>query len=211
MRLVPLLLLALLLPRPLPARQAIDPPLAVSVDPAGGMRPLLHVGPVLADDVFEQATRSGLPVRINLRVELWRDGFFDSLEGTRTATTVLYFQPLEESFVVRTRTGGGEPLRFPTFQAARAAVEGPYTMEIRPNRSGRYYYTAVLELETLSLSDLEELERWLRGELQPAVSGERSLPGAVGQGAKRLLVRILGLPARRYEARSEWFRFEPVS
>jgi len=210
-RFVPLLVLALLLPQPLEARQVIEAPLTVSVDPAGGLRPLLNVGPILADAVFEETTRSGLPVRMNLRVELWRDGFFDRLEGTRTLTAVLYFQPLEESFVVHTRSAESEPRHFPTFQAARTAIEGPYTMELRPNRRGRYYYTAVLELETLSLSDLEELERWLRGELQPAVSGDGSLTGAVGQGVKRFLVRVLGLPARRYEARSEWFRFDLVS
>ncbi|HEX7050775.1 MAG TPA: hypothetical protein VF188_11275, partial [Longimicrobiales bacterium] len=77
-----------------------------------------------------------------------------------------------------------------------------------PVRSGRYYYTATLELETLSLSDLEELERWLEGELEPAVSGEGSVPGALGQGMKRLLIRVLGLPARTFEARSEMFRIE---
>ena len=76
---------------------------------------------------------------------------------------------------------------------------------MRPRTPGRYYYTATLELETLSLSDLEELERWLQGELQPAVTGDRSIPGAVGQGAKRLMIRLLGLPARRLEGRSGKF------
>jgi hypothetical protein len=74
--------------------------------------------------------------------------------------------------------------------------------------SGRYYYTAVLQIETLSLSDLDELERWLQGELGPAVSGRRSLSDAVGEGAKRLLIRLLGLPTRRVEARSDRFRIE---
>jgi hypothetical protein len=63
-----------------------------------------------------------------------------------------------------------------------------------------------MEIETLSLSDLEELERWLQGELQPAVSGKRSVPGAVGQGAKRIMIRMLGLPTRRLEAKTEKFR-----
>ena len=92
--------------------------------------------------------------------------------------------------------------------AVRSAVEGSYTPALRPARQGRYYYTALLELETLTLSDLAELERWLKGELQPAVSGDGSVPSAVGQGVKRLLVRVLRLPARRFEARSGWFRVQ---
>jgi hypothetical protein len=75
-----------------------------------------------------------------------------------------------------------------------------------PRGSGQYYYTVTLQIETLSVSDLDELEHWLQGELQPAVSGQRSVPGAIGQGAKRLMLRILDLPERRYDARTGRFR-----
>jgi len=163
---------------------------------------------VLSDPALEEAARSGLPLRLRLRVELWRDGFFDSLEGGRSVTTVLVYEPLSDQFVVRTESGDSEPRRFRSFSDARAAVEGSYALDLSPTRRGTFYYTAVLELETLSLSDLQELERWLKGELQPAVSGDRSVPGAVGEGVKRLFIRVLRLPARRYEARSERFRID---
>ncbi|HEX7050346.1 MAG TPA: DUF4390 domain-containing protein, partial [Longimicrobiales bacterium] len=160
------------------AGQGQATPLVVVPDRTGGYRPLLRIGPVLADSAFEAAVRSGMPIRLHLNVELWHDGFFDSLEGSRRLTTVVLYQPLEERFVVRTQASPAKSRRFSTFEAARAAVEGVYALPIRPVRSGRYYYTATLELETLSLSDLEELERWLEGELEPAVSGEGSVPGA---------------------------------
>lgn len=109
--------------------------------------------------------------------------------------------------MVRTTQPDRTELRgFNSFAAVRAAFEAGYTPGLRPRRNGRYYYTALLELETLTLSDLAELERWLKGELQPAVSGDGSVPSAVGLGVKRLLIRVLRLPARRYEARSGWFR-----
>ena len=88
----------------------------------------------------------------------------------------------------------------------RAGIESEYLPRIRPTESGRYYYTVALQIETLSVSDLDELERWVQGELQPAVSGQRSVPGAIGQGAKRLMLRLVDLPARRYDARTERFR-----
>ncbi|MGQ0813754.1 MAG: DUF4390 domain-containing protein [Gemmatimonadota bacterium] len=161
---------------------------------------------VLADDELEDAVRSGLPLRVRFRVELWRDGIVDDLMGAELWTSVLTFDQLAEQYVLRTRAGAGPARSFPDYHNARAAVEGAYMVSLRPTGKGRYYYTANVIIETLSLSDLDELERWLKGELQPAVSGERSLPGALGQGARRLFIRVLALPERRFEARSDRFR-----
>jgi len=179
--------------------------LAVAWDSANG-RARLRIGAVLGSDELEHATRSGLPVRVRVRIELWRDGFFDDLEGSETWTTVLLYEPLERQYVVRPPLGPAR--RYADYRAARAGIEAEYDVSVKPSREGNHYYTATLEIETLSLSDLEELERWLQGELRPAVSGERSVSGAVSEGAKRLLIRLLGLPARRVEARTPKFRVE---
>jgi hypothetical protein len=179
------------------------PPLAVRAEPAAGAHAIMRIGEVLRDSTLERATRSGLPIRLRVRVELWRDGFIDDLEATETWTTTLLFEPLEQQYIVRPNQGPAR--RFSDYRSARAAIEAEYKLGIAPRRSGRYYYTATLELETLSLSDLDELERWLQGELGPAVSGRRSLTDAVGEGAKRLFIRLLGLPSRRIEARSDRF------
>lgn len=180
--------------------------LTVAPDPNAGYRAVLRVRDVLADAELEEAIRSGLPLRVRFRVELWRDALFDALIATEQWTAVVTFDPLSELFVVRTRMGAAPARAFSGFAAARALVETSYSISLRPAAAGRYYYTASLDIETLSLSDLEELERWLKGELQPAVSGDRSLPGALGQGARRLFIRVLSLPERRLEARSERFR-----
>lgn len=182
-------------------------PLTITAEPANGYRPRLQVGQILNDPALDEAVRSGVPLRIRLKTELWRDGLFNSLEGSQETTLTIFYQPLEERYLVRTtRPDRTEVRGFNSFGAVRTALEASYTPELRPERRGRYYYTALLELETLTLSDLAELERWLKGELQPAVSGDGSVPSAVGLGVKRLLIRVLRLPARRYEARSGWFR-----
>lgn len=159
----------------------------------------------LLDASLEDAARSGLPLRIRVRVELWRDGWIDNLVASQNWTSVLLYDPVGQDWIVRPNPNRPNALRYAHYEAARASIERAYLLPILPLRTGRYYYTATLELETLSLSDLEELERWLQGELQPAVSGDRSIPGAVGQGAKRLMIRLLALPTRRHEARSERF------
>jgi hypothetical protein len=180
-------------------------PLAVSVDEVT-LQPIVRVGAVLRDDDLERAALAGLPVRVRIRIELWRDRFFDQLVDSTSWSTTVVYEPIGEQFLVRTLPGPDAARRFTSFTAARRTVENEFRPRIRPAGAGRYYYTASLQIETLSLSDLEELERWLQGELQPAVSGQRSVPGAVGQGAKRLLLRILDMPARRYDARTGRFR-----
>lgn len=181
--------------------------LSVGPDANAGQRAVLRVRDVLADAELEEAVRSGLPLRMRFLVELWRDAFFDELVATEQWTSVLTYDALSEQYVVRVRADARARV-FPDFAAARAAIETAYSAVLRPQRRGRYYYTGALDIETLSLSDLEELERWLKGELQPAVSGDRSITGALGQGARRLFMRVLSLPERRLEARSERFRMQ---
>ncbi|HSJ05769.1 MAG TPA: hypothetical protein VK936_03635 [Longimicrobiales bacterium] len=190
-----------------PDRAGQDVPLlAIDADPQNGFRPIVRVGPVLGGEQLEQAALSGLPVRVRVRVELWRARFIDQLVDGTSWSTVIVYEPIGEQFFVRSLPTRDGARRFPDFASARAAVEQDYALALRPPTSGRFYYTATLQVETLSLSDLEELERWLQGELQPAVSGQRSVPAAVGQGARRLMLRLLDLPQRRVDARTNRFR-----
>jgi hypothetical protein len=181
--------------------------LSVGPDATVGHRGVLRVRDVLSDKELEEAVRSGLPLRVRFRVELWRDGLFDDLVANEQWTAVVTYDALSERYIVRTRADARARV-FPDFAAARAAIETAYVVALRPQQRGRYYFTGSVDIETLSLSDLQELERWLKGELQPAVSGERSIPGALGQGARRLFIRVLSLPERRLEARSERFRVQ---
>lgn len=200
-RRAPLLLAAVvLLTPPIPAL-AQAPPLAVTV---GGGAARVTVGAVFDDPALEEALRSGIPLRLRFRTELWRDRFLDELVDHATWSLVLAFEPLEGRFLVGTPNADTFQ-QHDTYAGARTALERTYSPAIRPPGPGRYYYLASLEIESLSLSDLEELGQWLRGELGPAVQGQRSVAGAVGTGLRRLLIRVLDLPTRRYHARSSRF------
>lgn len=194
-------LLSVALPEPLPPIPVQG--LTIALDSAHGFRPVVRLDGVLADLELENATRSGLPIRLSVRVELWRDGFIDDLAASESWNSVIVFEPLDRQYIVRPRSN--RALRFASYAGARRAVEAAAPLDIRPGRPGRYYYTATVRIETLSLSDLEELGHWLQGELQPAVSGESSIPAAIVQGAKRLLIRVLGLPTKHLDARSARF------
>jgi hypothetical protein len=177
-------------------------------DPAAGHQPLLRLDGFFADRDLQRAVQSGLPLRVRVRVELWKDRFIDQLTGNQTWNAVLSYDPLEKTFRVRSFGIPSIDRQLPSYLDARAALEAARTFSLRPLSSGRYYYTATIEVETLSLSDLEELERWLQGQLKPVVSGDRSVPDAIGDGAKRLLIRVLALPTKTQELRTPRFRVQ---
>lgn len=57
-------------------------------------------------------------------------------------------------------------------------------------------------MQTLDVSDLDELERWLNGEARPMVQGRRNPGTVLTRGLRSLASRLLGGEVRRLEARS---------
>jgi len=163
---------------------------------------------LLADGRFVALMRSGFPLRLHYRLELWkvRSSWFDQFVREVPWDAVARHDPLADDFVlIRT---GGSVTRYATPEELARALEIPYTIPLRPptGNTGRFYFLSRLDVSTLNDTDLEELSRWLRGDVGPAVSGEGNLGQALVRGAQRVLVRIAGLPRQRLEARSPTFR-----
>lgn len=189
-------------------------PVELRVDPGNGAL-VVRLGALLEGGDLEGALHSGLPVRIHVVAELWKDRFFDSQEGRAEWRASVVYDPLEGRYRVLTSEageGGAEPegRTVASLAAVRGELRRSFTLPLRPRSEGRFYYMATVEVETLSLTDLEELQRWLQGDLAPAVGGEGNVEGALGQGVKRLMVRMLGLPVRRVRARTPSFPFDPA-
>lgn len=208
------LLLGSLLPRSGLVAQSTEaaPPMELRLDREGGSLEVV-LGDFLESEGLSSSLQSGLPLRIHLVAELWKDRFFDSQEGRIEWRATILYEPLGRRYEVRTSAvdGGGDPgvRSVTTLGAARLELQRSLVVPLRPMSEGTFYYTATMEVETLSLSDLEELQRWLKGELAPAVSGDGDVEGAMGRGVKRLMVRMLGLPTRRFRDRTPTFRFDP--
>lgn len=151
------------------------------------------------------------PSRLHYRVELWsRSGFFNELRESVEWDVVVTYDPLAKTFRVHRSLDGrtfavvGSGLQF---DQMLAVVESPFRAPITPpRRADRYYYEAVLEVETLSISELDEVERWLRGEVQPAIRLQRNPGTAVYRGIRTLFVRLIGGERDQYEVRSATFR-----
>jgi hypothetical protein len=180
-------------------------PLRFNIDPETGAA-VVELLDLFSDQTLVEAVRSGLPLRIRVQIQLWKAGFFDNQKGDYDWRASVLFDPLTRRFVVQSSERTGAQVEVNTLDEARAALQTTLDVPLRPPEPGRYYYIAAVEMETLSLSDLEELQRWLQGELVPVVAGERDVEGALAKGFRRVLVRMLGLPAKRFHIQSGPFR-----
>ena len=171
----------------------------------------IEVGNLLEDPGLLEAVDSGLPLRIRIRTQLWKEEFFDDLKGRHEWRASVLFDPLTRRYRVQTGLEEGVIHEVNTLGEARRVLQLTLDLPIYPREEGHFYYEADVEMETLSLSDFEELQRWLQGELAPAVVGEEEVEGALARGFRRVLVRMLGLPTRKYQIRSETFEVSGLS
>jgi hypothetical protein len=192
----------LLLAEPVAAQQRR--PLIVTVGGRSAQwRPVIGVRGLLRDRALREALQNGLPLRVQFRVELWRKADpFDQLAGVQQISRAVMRAPLGEGYTLE---DGRVQRRYTTLQAAETALQAALQPTVRPESGGRFYYLVRLNVETLSESDMDELRHWLRGEARPAVTGQQPVGRAVQRGVRRFFVRLLGLPTRRYEARTPIF------
>lgn len=197
----------------LPAEGQGRPTLEVTLPAASQRReegPTVRARNVLAERYVVDLLRNGFPARLRYRAELWTaSGLFNSRQRRAEWEVLVRYDAMRQAYdVVRLRGDSVvAAVRFAQFADVVTEVERPVRAPILPlaERRPQYYYVT-LDLEMLSVSDLDEVERWLRGELKPAVRGERNPGTALGRGMRTLLARVLGGEMRRLEARSQTFR-----
>jgi hypothetical protein len=183
--------------------------LAPDSAPTGARAPVVRSENLLASESrWLTALRSGLPVRLHYRVEIWRsrDGWFDDFARQVEWDVVVRHEPLLDQYTLLTLVGQRrQERRYATLDALGAALAFAYQVNVRPDQPGGYYYAASLQVSTLSDSDLDELKRFLEGDIGEAAQGSEGLGDAVGRGTTRFLLRLAGLPSLRLEARSPRF------
>jgi len=182
--------------------------LATDSSAAGARAPVVRSEHLLDDGRWLSALRSGLPVRLHYTVGVWRSrgGWFDAFERQAGWDVVLRHEPLLDQYTVLTLVGGrARERRYATLDALSAALAFAYQVSVRPEAPGRYYYTASLEISTLSDSDLDELQRFLEGDLGDGGDDKNGVGDVLGRGATRFLLRLAGLPSLRLEVRTQTF------
>lgn len=168
--------------------------------------PQVATARLLADGKFPALMRSGLPLRLHYRLELWRvrGAWFDRFMRDVSWDVVARHDPLADDFILI--RPNGRLSRHATDDALARALAVPYRIPIATEGNGRFYFLCRLEVTTLNETDLAELDRWLRGEVGPAVAGGGGVGDALARGLQRMLVRMAGLPRLYLEARSPSFQ-----
>ena len=177
----------------------------------GTVMPSIAVRGVLSERAFDDLLRNGFPARLHFRAEGWVIGrWFDEVVTREEWDIIVRYDLIDHTYeVVRVRGDGFLSLgNYARFADARAASELPFTPPLNVNaRGSRGYFAVQVDVQTVEMSDLDEVQRWLRGEARPAVQGRRSPGTALGRGLRTLMSRLLGGEVRHLEARSPAIRF----
>ena len=174
--------------------------------PRGQRAPVIRSDNLLGDGRWLSTLRSGLPVRLHYRVEVWRsrNGWLDQLTRQLYWDVVVRHEPLLDQYTMLTIFGSRvQERRYATLDALTAALAFAYQINVSPDEAGNYYYASTLEVSTLSDTDLDELDRFLEGEADGG--GQAGLGETLERGATRFLLRLAGLPSLRLEARTRRF------
>jgi hypothetical protein len=180
----------------------------IIVPAAGAPGPLVRAGGVLDEPRLNELIVNGFPARLHRRVELWSAGsVVNAFEGAAEWDLLLRYDPIAKDFVA-TRIEGDHPVplgRFEKYADAAAAAQQGFRVPLPATKIRRHYYLGRVQVQVLSLTDLREAELWLKGELGPAVRGEKSAGSAVGRFFRAIAARLLGSEQRVYEGRSATF------
>lgn len=176
----------------------------------GTQAPAIVSTRMLEDRTTRDLLHSGFPARLKYRLELWEaKSLFDSRVRMVEWDVIVRYDPLAKHYTVSRITERVTPLgTFADLRDAQTMTARPYMPEIAPptDHRRRYYYAVSLAVEMLSVSDISEVQRWLKGEGAPMVEGKQNAGTALGRGFQTLFTRMLGGQVRTYDSHSAIFR-----
>jgi hypothetical protein len=187
-------------------RDSVQLDVVVPQSGAGQEGPTILVANLLADSKTRELLRNGFTTQIHFRLELWRRGrwFYDP-SGRSEWDVFVSYDPTSQLYNVIRQIDNQVHENFGGFQtvtSAEAQFGKPFRAPLRPRRSGRYYYNLAVDVQSLTESDLDALQQWLRGPSGPAKNNPVT---AIRSGLGTFLSRALGGDKRHYEQRSGRF------
>lgn len=165
---------------------------------------------VLAAGRTAELIRNGFPARLHYKLERWAAGtFVNDVKATAEWEFIAQYDPLAKTYkLIRATTQNAVVVgEYTDLADADAKLAEAYPAPISPPKRGeKSYYVLSVNVEAMSMGDLDEVQRWLRGELRPAVRGHRNPGTAVSSGVRTLVVRLLGGEKIVYQATTGVFR-----
>ncbi len=173
--------------------------------------PLVAATHMLAGERLQQLLQAGFPARFHFRVELWSEGrfIFDQLVHFTEWDVLARWLPVERVYeVIQVQDDRALSLgRFAALADAERAIGRPNAAPLAARRQSRpQYYQATLVVEVLSERDLDEVSRWLQGDVEPGITGRANPASALSRAVRSLASRLLGGVRLEYEATTPHFR-----
>ena len=177
---------------------------------------LLQAGPIvrardmLAGARMRELLAAGFPARFHFKVELWSQGRWTNDVERRIEYDVLARYITVDNVYEVVQIVNDRPFslgKFAKIEDAEAAIARPTRVPIAGvTTDKKQYYQVSLLVEVLSVSDIDEVDRWLRGEFEPVLNGQKNPGTAITRGFRTLATRLLGGEKRAYETRTPAFR-----
>ena len=160
--------------------------------------PSITAANVLSDPKTRELVQGGYATGLHFRVELWRkSGWFEDPAGVEEWDVLVSYDPAAKTYqVVRQR--GKERENFGGLagvDSAEALVDKPIKSTLLPHESGRYFYNAAVDIQPVSVSDLDAALGWLRG----PVKEKQNLGTSLLKGIELVLSRVVGGGRRHFE------------
>jgi len=173
--------------------------------------PTVQATQMLMGERIRELLLAGFPARFHFRVELWSEGrfFFDQLERATEFDMYARYLPVERTYeVLQVQDDRAMSLgRYVNVADAERALARPILAPIVATRRGvTMYYQASLVVEALSARDLDEVSRWLQGDVEPGITGKANPASIVSRGLRTLASRLLGGEKLEYETTTDRFR-----
>lgn len=169
------------------------------------MGPLVLATNMLSSAHSREPLAAGFPARFHFLVTLWSEGrFTNAVERRAEYDVIVRYLAIEKKYEVVQLMNDRPPFslgKFDHVEDAERAVARPTRVPITAFASKKpLYYRATLDVTILGESDLDEVDRWLKGEVEPAIHGDRNPGTTVTRSIRRLASRLLGGDSRQFEA-----------
>src|SRR6266567_6964539 len=124
--------------------------------------PSILASNLLADPKTRELLRNGFPTQLHFRIELWQKSrWFDDPAGMTEWVVLVQYDPASQLYRVVRKAGNNQLEDFGGFgslASAESQIDHAYRIGLKPTRPGRYYYNLSLEIQTLTVSDLDALQ-----------------------------------------------------
>ena len=157
--------------------------------------------------------KKGVPISFEYKMELWesRSGWLDKHVENNGVTYKLRYDTWEKEYTILTEQS--DMIIENHLEKDREATDlvkssGLLKMKLK-DTTGQFYITGKITIKTMSLSNLMEVESWLKGEISGAKKPDiKDAPDKFGEFLFDTALKISGLKNISEEIRTPFFKIE---